>query len=162
MTDSTSRRRFLALAGAGAGTSVAGCNGLLNDGPAATDGPEGGNGDSRQATVAVEPDRQALQTARANVTQRVQSGELEQGEVQQEMVAAQQEIVADAVADAESTIGDSAVSVDDSQDAQGLLLVSGPATGLIDLLEAEAVGGLLEAAAFEEIRQQPGAVPTEG
>lgn len=152
-----SRRQFLALTGAGAGLSVAGCNALQSDG---SDGSGGTEGSDRTATLLVQPDQQAIEEARSNVTQQLEAGEINQSEAQVTLQEEQQTVVADAVAAAESEIEDGQLSIDDRKDAQGALLVSGPATGLIDLLGSESVGALLDEATFEEIGQQAGPAPS--
>lgn len=134
---------------------MAGCNELSNEEPAAN-GDGGGGG--RQATLAVQPDQEAIQQESARISQEVQNGSLDQAEAQQEMQAVQQEAIGEAVTALESTLADTEVSIEDSsQTDQGVLLVAGPAGGLIDLLSEEAVGGLLAASAFEQMGQQAGA-----
>lgn len=150
-----SRRRFLALTAAGSGLSVAGCSELEGDPPAATDGEtEADGGARRQATLFVEPDQEALQEARTRITQQVQDGNLSQQEAQRELAAAQEEIVADAVGEVESAVSDGTVTIEDSRETRGALLMAGPATGLIDLLSHDAVGGLVDAATFDEMQTQ--------
>jgi len=174
MTDDLmpSRRRFLEFTGVGVGTAVAGCTELSEEGtPTADDQSEpteqtgttgdgsggSGSGDgSRRVSVAVEPDQQALQETRSDIQQRLQEEEINQTEAQQEFAAAQQELVAEAVADVETAVEEAGATVEDALEAQGLLLVAGPADGLIDLLDAEATGGLLSADVFEQVRSQQG------
>jgi adenylosuccinate synthase len=129
----------------------------MNGESAQTNGGEAGSSDggANRATLIVEPDQQAMQEARANAMQ--QGGNMTRQEQQEAMQAAQeqmQEIVAEAIADAEAALEDTDVTVQDTASQQGALLIEGPATQLIDLLDADAVGGLVSAASFDELGQQ--------
>lgn len=160
-----SRRRFLGLTGAGVGVAVAGCAGLSGDtNPRSVDdestneNAESGDGDVgvRQVTLVVEPDQEALQEAQMEIQERVENEEIDPGQAQEEFLAVQQELVADAVTEAETAIEDVGATTNDAIEEQGALLIEGPADGLIDLLEEESVAGLVAAEMFIQAREQQG------
>lgn len=151
-----SRRQFLAMTGVGAGMSVAGCNGLIDDGPAQTGDGEtgGGDGSTRRATLVVQPDQQAMQAAERNATQQIDSGDGNQTAAVQQFQETQRELVGEAVEDIETAIDDGSVTIEDREEQVGALLVSGPAGAMIDLLSNESVGALVAEATFEQLGQQ--------
>lgn len=146
-----SRRRFLALASTGAGLSLAGCNEVLDDGPAQTG--DGGDGE-REVTLVAEPDQAAVQQERVRISQQVQNETIDRQEAQDALRQAQREAAGQAVEEVRSLVADGPVSVEDSLEAQGLLLVSGPANALIDLLSEDPVGGLAAASVFQDVQQR--------
>lgn len=143
----SSRRRFLGLAAVGSGVSVAGCSGLVDDSPAATEG----DGAHRRATLYAEPDQQSLLEARQEVGRLLQEENYTQAEAQEWLRNRREEIIVDAVGTVETAVGETAVTVEDTKPKRGALLLAGPATGLIDLLSTEQVGGLVAASEFESL-----------
>lgn len=158
---SKSRRRFLGLAAIGSATSIAGCSDILG-GPSATDGETGTDGDAtRQITVLVSPSQEALMDVRSQIGQEIQDGNMTQAEVQQRFAEEQRRLTREAVADLEPSITDRGLTIDERRAGQGALLVSGPATGLIDLLSLDRIRGLVGSTQFQELAT-PTPTPSQG
>lgn len=152
MDRSASRRQFLALTATGVGLSVAGCSGLGDSGSdGGSDGTGGGNGSGNQATVIVQIDQQAMQSAQQNVS----SQDINQTAAQQQLLATQQELLEDAVANVEDEIENGPVTIEERKTEDGAFLVSGPGDAIVDLLSNDSVGALFAASTFEEIGQSP-------
>ncbi|WP_216824741.1 hypothetical protein [Salinigranum rubrum] len=157
----TGRRRFLELAGTGTAFSLAGCSALQDDAAPQAQTTESETGDapssgaSRQATVALRADQQALQQRQQEISSELRSGNISRSEAQQQYQTAQQELLSDAVTSfrerAEST---ESLSIVDSVEQFGVFLVEGPAATILDTLSFDAVNALLSAATFEQARQQ--------
>jgi len=159
MFDDTGRRRFMQLAGTGTALSMAGCSALSNHDSDADGGAgAGGDGEAEIATVTlgVQPDEAALQELQSNISSRVQSGELERMEAQQEFRTRRAELTSDAVDRFRNRSADLSVSIDDTVDEFGVLLVTGEPAALLDSLGFDGVNGLFPAAVFEEARAQAG------
>lgn len=146
-----SRRGFLALTAAGSSLSVAGCSGLLDDEPGATDG-----GTERQVALFVEPDQEAVQEMRSRLGQQIEDDNLSQQEVQSALARARRDLLSDTVARFESEMADRAVTVEETVEPRGALLLSGPATALIDLLSHDLARAMVDAEGFEELQTPEG------
>lgn len=164
MADYTDRRRFLQAAGAGTALSLAGCSAFQLDGNREAGGPDGTNGGPEATvTVAVQPDRAALQRRQSEVRSRMQRGNVSRQEAQREMQLARTELLADATDAFEQHVADEpALTVEDSVAELGAFRVTGSTGALIEALSAPAVGALLPASRFEAVRSQAGGPgPTE-
>lgn len=146
------RRRILELSGVGTGLAIAGCTGQLDD-----NGLEGDRGEladgERRVTMAVQPDQQALQQRQLEIQQQVQAGELEQQEAQAELQETQRELVEEAFETVLSEFEAFDLTIEDTLD-DGIMLVAGPATDLIDALELEVIQAIAEGSLFEQAQQQ--------
>lgn len=155
MFDDTDRRRFLQLAGTGTALSMAGCSAISEQ---MGDDSEGGSGDDtadpETVTIGVQPDEQALQELQSEIQSQVESGDLDRTEAQAEFREGQTELTADAVETFRNRTGNVSVSVDDSVNQFGVLLVSGAPSNLIGTLSLDEVSGLFPASVFEEARTQ--------
>ena len=156
----TDRRRFLQLAGTGATVSLAGCNALQGgDGqPAADtdDGPEG----TATVTLAVAIDQEAMRQRQMELQEKLQNGTINQTEAQQQLRAIQTELVGDAIETfRERADGDDSLTIDDTEEQLGILLVSGSPASLIDTLSDDVVRGLLPETTFEEAKAQSQSQP---
>ena len=152
----TPRRRVLAAAATGSTLSLAGCSSLESDGtagdePAQTD--DDGSGDEASATVAL--DIQAdLQTAQADIRQRLQEGNISQTEAQAELQETQLDLLTEAVSTVESYASDTeGLTVSQTNAQAGAVLVSGDAAAVLGVLDAESVSALLAAGEFPEPQQ---------
>ncbi|RXK49371.1 hypothetical protein [Halorientalis pallida] len=162
MSPNTNRRRFIKLAGTGTALSLAGCNALQSDGTP-TDGTATADDDgqaSGSATVALqiqlgqEAQRQ-LQQQQIQIQSQVQSGDLSRSEAQSQIRSTQEELYGEAIASFESGVADdSNLTVEDSVEAFGVLLVSGTPEALIDTLSMESVGSLYAESTFEQAKAQ--------
>ncbi|MEA1930772.1 MAG: hypothetical protein U9O06_04390 [Euryarchaeota archaeon] len=145
------RRRLLELTGVGTGVAVSGCMNQL-----------GGGGDGRQVTVSLQPDQETLQSQQQELQEELVAGNISQAEAQQQYQATQQEALADAVDTAEDVFASSDISIEDRIAEQGLLLVAGEDSDILDSLDTDVVqliaaGSLFEQArtAQEQQQQQP-------
>lgn len=148
MTDNPTlnRRRVLELSGIGTGVAVAGCMNQVDS----------GDGESRQVTVSLEIDQEEIQQRQQELQQQAMTGnasEEELQEEQEEIQQLQQEAVTEAVETAESEFEDAGVTIEDQLEGQGLLLVSGPDSAILDSLEVEVVQAIAAGGLFEEAQQ---------
>lgn len=163
MPSNTNRRRFMQLAGTGTALSIAGCNSLQSDGTP-TDGTGTDDGTDEQtsgsATVALQIQlgqeaQQRLQQQRLQVQSQIRSGELSQSEGQSQLREIQVELYGEAISSFRSAVqGDAALTVENSVEAFGVLLVSGTPEALIDSLTMESVGSLFAESTFQRAQAQ--------
>ena len=155
----SNRRRFLELAAPTTAAALAGCSALTSSSQDDTETVTGTDTtdetEPRTVGVSVEPDQQALQQRQSEIRAKLESGEVNRTQAQQQYRRAQNELRAEAVESfrqrAQSTPG---LSVEDAIGQFSLLLIAGPATALIDTLSMDGVVGLLPPATFEEARSQ--------
>ena len=169
MPTNTNRRRFIQLAGTGAALSVAGCNALQSDGTATDDGSDGENSGSRTVTLQIQLGQQAqrqLQQQQLQAQSQQQSGEISQSEMQAQIREASAEVYGEAIDSFESEVAaDANITVEDSIEAYGVVLVSGSSDALIDSLSTDAVGSMYPESTFEQAQsqaQQGAQTPTGG
>lgn len=148
MFEDTDRRRFLQLAGTGTALSMAGCS-AVSEQIGGDDGPE-----SATVTLGVQPDEQSLQELQSEIQSQVESGEINRMEAQARFREGQTELTAEAVGRFENRTGNVSVTVDDTVDQFGVLLVSGAPADLIGTLSFDEVSGLFPDSVFEEARTQ--------
>lgn len=157
------RRRLLQVGTAGTATAIAGCSSITDS------SDEDGTPDGEfTATAAVEIDdeenmqiQQEAGEKQEEIQQEVEAGEIDQEEaqermqeVQQEAQEAQRELLTEATDAATSRIEDTdGVGVADSAAESGILLVTGDAAPILELLNSEEVGALVSEAQFEELTQ---------
>jgi carbon monoxide dehydrogenase subunit G len=163
MPTNTNRRRFIQLAGTGTALSIAGCNALQSDGTptdgAATDDGSGGEV-SGNATVTLQLQlgqeaQQQLQRQQLQIQSQIRSGELSQSEGQSQIRETQAELYGDAIDSFQSEIdGNANLTVEDSVESFGVLLVSGTPEALIGALNRDSVGSLYGESTFEQARAQ--------
>lgn len=149
MFDDTDRRRFLQLAGTGTALSMAGCSAISEQ-----MGGDGGAAESATVTIGVQPDEESMRELQSEIQSQVESGELSRMEAQTEFREGQTELTADAVDTFRNRTGNVSVSVDDTVEQFGVVLVSGAPADLIGTLSFDEVSGLFPASVFEEARTQ--------
>ncbi|WP_299269436.1 hypothetical protein [Halorientalis sp.] len=162
MLSNTNRRRFMQLAGTGTALSIAGCNALQSDGtPTADDTDDSSGGEtsgSATVTLQIQLGQQAqrqLQQQQIQVQSQIQSGELSQSEGQSRIREASAELYGDAIDSFQSeNDGDTELTVEDSVEAFGVILVSGTPEALIDSLSRDAVGSLFAESTFQQAQSQ--------
>ncbi|AOW80387.1 hypothetical protein HTSR_1209 [Halodesulfurarchaeum formicicum] len=149
----TNRRRFLQTAGTGLTLSIAGCSAPApSSGQAATD--EQGDG-SATVTIALEIDQETLQEKQNSLTEQLQNGSLNQTEARQQLYAAERELLGEAAATLEDRIAsDERISVAESAEEMGVLLVTGSADALIRTLGYPEVRGLFPETTYEDALAQ--------
>ena len=157
------RRRLLQVGTAGTATALAGCSSIT--GSSDEDGtPEG----EFAATVAVDIDeeenmqiQQEAGEKQQEIQQELEAGEIDEEEaqermqeVQQEAQEAQRDLLTEAVDAASSHVEDTdGVGVSESAAESGVLLVTGEAAPILELLDNEDVGALVGEQQFEELTE---------
>lgn len=155
MDFTTDRRRFLQLAGTGAAISVAGCNSLQNGGEQSTPEANDEIEDTATVTLAVEIDEEALQEEQVKLQQQLANNTINQTEAQERFVSFQSELIAEAISRLEERVQDDpAISIDDTAEQLGIVLVSGTPKALIETLSSDVARGLFPEATFEEAQAQ--------
>lgn len=150
----TGRRRFLELAGTGTAISLAGCSAVQDS--LAPGSEEPSDGETAVAT-AVSVDQQKMQQRQQEIRSELESGNITRKEAQKRFQTVQTKLRKEAVASFTKQVkSDSELTVRDSVDQFGVVLVAGPATGLIDLLSVADVQGLFPKATFQRAKQQAG------
>lgn len=162
----TDRRRLLELAGTGTALSLAGCSALQGDAGNGTETrdttenstdttAEGTSDGEEKVAVAVQANQQELQQRQQEVRSELESGNISRSEAQQQVQSAQVELRSEAVTSFTQRVSsNSGLTVDDSVDQLGILLISGSATALIDTLSFDEVNGLLPRETFQQAKAQ--------
>lgn len=153
MTDqpTVTRRRVVELSGVGTTLAIAGCTGQLDDSELEGDRGELAD-DERRVTMAVQLDQQALQQRQMEIQQQLQEGELDQQEAQAELESVQEELVDEAFETVRSEFEELDLTIEDTLD-DGIMLVAGPATDLIDATDTDAIQALAGGDLFEQAQQ---------
>lgn len=151
------RRRFLELATAGTALSLAGCSALEDQATTETDSPATGEateeGQRRRVAVSTPADQQQLQQRQREIQANVSSGNISRSEAQQRYQTAQQELRSTAVESFEERVSSTSnLTVVDSLEQFGVLLVSGTPTALIETLSLASVNALLPADTFQRAK----------
>lgn len=150
------RRRFLELTTAGTALSLAGCSALEDQAATGTDSAATGetNGEGQQRVAVSTPaDQQQLQQRQREIQSNLSSGNISRSEAQQQYQTAQQELRSNAVTSfREHADSMSELSVVDSLDQLGVLLVSGTPTALLETLSLAPVNALLPVDAFQQAK----------
>lgn len=160
----TDRRRFLELTGTGTALAFAGCSALQNNAENNTENStENNTGTTTTSTAvekaivtaAVQADQQKLQQRKQEITSELQAGNISRAEAQQQFRSVQNELRSTAVASfKERAQSKSNLTVENSVDQLGVLLVSGPPAALIDILSAGEASALLPEATFQQAKSQ--------
>lgn len=156
------RRRFLELAAPATAAALAGCSSLTDSPSDADSGSEassqtttGAPAEARQVGLSVEPDQEALRERQGAIQSELQAGNITRTQAQQQFREAQTELLGEAMTSfrerADETAG---LTVEDSVQQFGVLLVAGSPAALIDTLSVEGVAGLLPQATFEEAKSR--------
>jgi hypothetical protein len=148
----STRRRFIELAGISATVSLAGCESLGTDGAPNSVQTDTGDG-MAQVTVGIQPDQEELQQRQQEIQSDLRSGNITRTQARQQFQTAQRELLSDGIDQFKEQIGDD-ITVEDTVERAGALLVSGPAIRLIDTLAFDMVNGLFGAETFDEIQSQ--------
>ncbi|MFB6179968.1 MAG: hypothetical protein ABEI77_09625 [Halorientalis sp.] len=162
MVDSTSRRRFLGLAAAGATLSIAGCDALepgedntTTTGPAGNATKNGTATGTRTVTVRVQPNRTKLQKQQLQIQAKLRSGNLSRQQAQQQMQQVRQRLLAESMQSfQQKAANESSLTVEDSIDQYGVFLVSGQAGTVVDSLDYDEVSSLYAEKTFEQAKAQ--------
>ncbi|OLZ40876.1 hypothetical protein A6E15_07675 [Natrinema saccharevitans] len=139
MTDLSTRRSFLALAGTGAAASLAGCSQL--DSMTQSDNSEGD-----AVTVTVAPNQEDI----ASLNEEYQSGNL----TRQEAVAKQRELIEQAGSEFEDSASDRDFTIEDSETQYGLFRVTGSDGAIMESLRDGPVDGIYPGDQYEVFIQQ--------
>lgn len=165
----TNRRRFLRTASLGAGLGLAGCtdsnddtappsgNGTPNEsmsGDGATDANESTSTDESgsmqddqdvpDVAVVVEIDRMALRQRQQELQGQLQAGEINQTTYQEEIRSFQQELVTEAFDSFDEEVADD-IDVEDRDQLQGAIRISGASDAVLRTLSYESVSALIDA-----------------
>jgi hypothetical protein len=160
------RRRFLQLAGTGTAASLAGCSALqetLGSQQGDGTGTETGAGGDQRVAVAVQADQQALQRRQQEIRSALSSGNISRSEAQTQYRSAQEDLRSEAVASfAERADSNADLTVADSIDRFGLVLVGGSPAALLGTLSSAEVNALLPQATFQQAKSQAQQRPQRG
>ena len=176
MSPGTNRRRFLALASTGTALSLAGCPAFQSDTEPTADGqdttpgsasaqdtpetdtpetPDVAAGETETVTVAVQPDQQRLRERQRRIQSELQAGNITRAEAQQQAQTAERDLRQQALASFRERAGSTdSLSIVDTLDQFGVLLVSGSAPSLIGTLRFARVNALLPAQTFQQAKEQ--------
>jgi hypothetical protein len=84
----------------------------------------------------------------------VLAGNVTQQEARREMQELQQEVMSNAIDTVDGEIADSNIAVEDQMPNQGLVLISGSDTEVLDLLDVEPVEAIAPSSTYEEVKAQ--------
>jgi hypothetical protein len=172
MDSDQSRRRFLELAGTGTVISLAGCNSLGGRSPQPTDAltrtddTAGAEESSDEATdltegeetavgIGISGDQEKLQQAQQEIQAQMQNGNLSRAEAAQEYQTIQQELRAEAFATFEDRVQTEAgLTISESVEELGLLLVSGTPANLLGTLGFDEVQAIVSETRFRQTKAQ--------
>lgn len=160
MSEDHDRRRFLRLAGAGAAIALTGCSELTGDGdtdetPEPPPEVEEADVPDSAVTAFVEPDREELQGLQADLQERIEDGEIDRMEAQQELQDRQLELVAEEVEVFEEYAAETdGLTVEESIAQAGAILIDGDPAVIQTALNDGEMDGLLPGKRFVEISQQ--------
>lgn len=167
----TTRRGVLAL-GTAAAVALAGCSG--SDGEESppestsndtqTDTPnetQAATGDSRTVTVMVQPEPGALREAQAEITDALDSGEIDQQQARERLAERERELLSAATEDAEAWLEEATLQQRETIPPQGVLLVEGEPGAILDLLATPMVNAIVGEREFEVARQREASVGNE-
>lgn len=153
MDDTFNRRQFLGLTGAGAALSLAGCSAPTPDSQAETD-PDAVS-EPTTVTLALSVDQEALDVKRSTLIEQLENETINQSEAQEELYATEAELLGEAAEAFRSNAEDAEnLSVEESADQLGVLLVSGTPAALLGELETPTVRGIFPRSAFEDAKAQ--------
>lgn len=157
----TDRRRFLELAGTGTALSLAGCSALQNgansqESAQTGDGTAGGSsGGEQRVAVAAQADQQKLQQRQQEIQSELSSGNISRSEAQQQYQTAQQKLRTNAVESFRERVNSNPnLSIVNTIDEYGILLVSGTAGALIQSISFDVVNALLPKNTFQQAKSQ--------
>ncbi|MFY4815203.1 hypothetical protein ACOJIV_21270 [Haloarcula sp. AONF1] len=150
---STPRRNVLAAAVTGSTLGLAGCGDLAgSDGNATeqTDDEEGGTEGDNEASATIALDvQEEIQEAQEEIGTRVQEENLSREDAQGEFRDAQIEIISAAIEDVRTYAADiEGLSVENTNEQSGAVLVRGPAAAVLGTLDTDPVNALLSASDF--------------
>ncbi|WP_290812533.1 hypothetical protein [Halovivax sp.] len=151
MTNPLPRRRLIQVGGAGTAASLAGCLSTFGSDDDTNDAENAAlTDDEPTVALAVNVDEEEFEQIQADVFERVEDGDIDQGEAQAEMEEAQTELIGDAVAAFESRAEETdGLAVADVAGEIGLALVEGETSALIEALAFDEVAALLPPDEFE-------------
>ncbi|WP_226479421.1 hypothetical protein [Natrinema amylolyticum] len=149
MSNLLTRRSFLALTGAGATASLAGCSQLESIGQSDS------SGDATNAvTLQVRPAEKEVSSLGEEIQADVESGNLSRQEAQLEYQRRQRELVEAAATDFEESVS-AKLTIEKSETAYGLFLVSGSDEAILQSLREGAVGAIYPGEEYDSlVRQQ--------
>lgn len=172
------RRDFLQLSGTAATLSLAGCNALQDDGqstPSSTSGnknkdttgsesasqqsttvtTQATQGENPTVTLIVEIDQEALQQKQQQLQSAVRNGSVNRTQAQQQYRAFQTDLITSAVQSFRQRVQDiNAITIEDTVDQFGAILISGTPAALIKTVSYEEVRSLSAQTTFAQTKAQ--------
>lgn len=142
-----SRRQLLTTAGTGTGIALAGCLGQSGS------GSQGGQGNTRQVTALVQADPEEMIEREEELMDQVENGEIDPVDAQQELVEFEQTIISTSMEFVSSEVESNGGEVEDTVPNQGAMLLNGPDSLILDLLENEQVQAITPGTFFAEVEQ---------
>ncbi|AFO56296.1 MULTISPECIES: hypothetical protein [Natrinema] len=146
MSNLPTRRGFLALTGAGATASLAGCSQLESIGQSDDDA-------ATAVTLQVRPDEEKVSTLGDEIQADIESGDLGRQEAQLAYQKRQRELVESAATDFEDS-APAAITIENSETAYGLFLVTGSDEAILQSLRDGATGAIYPGEQYEPLVQQ--------
>ena len=148
MSNLSSRRNLLALAGTGLAASLAGCSQL--DSLAGSD-----DGTTDAVTLQIRPDGEAMASLGDEIQAEIENGTISQQEAQLEYQDRRLELIEAAATDFEESAADSDITIEESETAYGLFLVAGSDGAILDTLRDGTAGAIYSGDQYEPlVRQQ--------
>ncbi len=147
MSNLSSRRGLLALAGTGLAASLAGCSQL--------DSMSGSDDETTDAvTLQIRPDEDEAANLGEEIQAEIESGNISQQEAQLEYQKRQLELVEAAATDFEESAGDTDITIEESETAYGIFLVAGSDEAILDTLRDGTAGAIYSGEQYEPLVQQ--------
>lgn len=149
-----SRRSFLAVSGAGAAGTLAGCT--SSDNQPQTDGGESANSETEATlTVQVQADQQKLTSLQEELQAEIEAGDTTRQEAQKELQNRQVALTKEAASAYEETASDNdAITVEDATPEYGILRVTAPAITFVNGLEDGTAAAILPSGYYDQYLQQ--------
>ncbi|MFD1562118.1 hypothetical protein ACFR99_00825 [Haloarchaeobius amylolyticus] len=148
MSNLSSRRGLLALAGTGLAASLAGCSQL--------DSMSGSSDDesSNAVTLQIRPDEDEEASLSEEIQEEIDSGNISQQEAQLEYQERRLELVEAAATDFEESTADTDITIEESETAYGLFLAAGSDEAILDTLRDGAAGAIYSGEQYDALVQQ--------
>jgi len=137
------RRRILELSATGTALSVAGCMGQLG----------GGSRSDREVTVSLRVNQEEIQTRQRELQEQIIAGNTTRQEAQEEIESFRDEMMANSVGNAKEVFESSNLTVEGEIESQGLFLVSGSDSDILDMLNAAVVQALGAGRVFKQVQE---------
>jgi len=147
MSNLSSRRGLLALAGTGLAASLAGCSQL--------DSMSGSADETTDAvTLQIRPDEDEVSSLGEEIQAELENGTISRQEAQLEYQERQFELIEAAATDFEESAADSDITIESSETAYGIFLVAGSDEAILDTLRDGTAGAIYPGEQYEPLVQQ--------